>query len=109
MKNKTIRVKKDYYGFIKEMTDKQAGEFIKAVCERVYEGKPFVTKDCYLKGVFAFVERDLQVSAQNRLNGKKGAEILAERKRKAQSVGGLEILLGSLALNADDTLKSEKK
>ncbi len=82
MKNKIVKVTKDYYGFIKEMTDKQAGEFIKAVCERVYEGKPFVTKDNYLKGVYAFVERDLQISAQNSINGKKGADLLAGRKRE---------------------------
>lgn len=83
MKNKIIKITKDYYGFIKEMTDKQAGEFIRSVCERVYEGKPFVTKDSYLKGVFAFVERDLRVSAQNSLNGKKGADLFAGRKREA--------------------------
>lgn len=85
MKNKIVKVTKDYYGFIKEMTDKQAGEFIKSVCERVYEGKPFVTKDNYLKGVYAFIERDLQVSAQNSINGKKGAELLAKRKPETVS------------------------
>lgn len=85
MKNKIVKITKDYYRFIKNMTDKQIAEFIKSVCERVYEGKPLVTKDSYLKGVFAFVERDLQVSAQNSVNGKKGADILAERKREAVS------------------------
>lgn len=86
MKNKIVKVTKDYYGFIKEMTDKQAGEFIRSVCGRVYEGKPFVTKDSYLKGVFAFVERDLQVSAQNSINGKKGAELLAGRKSVSANI-----------------------
>lgn len=85
MKNKIVKITKDYYGFIKNMTDKQAGEFIKSVCERIFDNKPFVTKDNYLKGVFAFVERDLQVSAQNSINGKKGADILAEKKREAIS------------------------
>ena len=83
MKYKIVKITKDYYRFIKEMTDKQAGEFVKAVCVRVYEGKPFVTKDNYLKGVFAYVERDLQVSAQNSINGKKGADSLTRRKCKA--------------------------
>lgn len=85
MRNKVVKITKDYSGFIKNMTDKQAGEFIKAVCARVYEGKPFVTKDNYLKGVFAFVERDLTVSAQNSINGKKGAIVLAEKRREAVS------------------------
>ncbi len=85
MKNKVAKITKDYYGFIKNMTDKQAGEFIRAVCERVYDGKPLITKDHYLKGVFAFVERDLQISAQNSINGKKGGIVLAERRREAVS------------------------
>ncbi len=98
MKNKIVKITKDYYGFIKNMSDKQKAEFIKAVCERVYDDKPLVTKDNYLKGVFAFVERDLQVAAQNSINGKKGAEMLAERKREMQPV---ELIVGSVIVTSD--------
>lgn len=85
MNKKIFKFKAEYAKLVKGMTDKQAGEFIKAVCERVYEGKPFVTKDSYLKGVFILIERDLQVSSQNSINGKKGSDILAGRKREAVS------------------------
>jgi len=85
MKNKILKITKDYNGFIKNMTDKQASEFVKAVCARVFESKPLVTKDNYLKGVFAFVERDLTIAAQNSINGKKGANVLAEKRRDAVS------------------------
>lgn len=104
MKDK-LKIKQDYSNAIKELTDKQAGELIKGLCAYVYDEKPFITKDGYLKGIFMYIKRDLDISKQNSLNGKKGAE----KKRKAQSVGGLGILLGSLALNADDALKAEKK
>ncbi len=97
MKNKIVKITKDYYGFIKNMTDKQRAEFISTVCERVYDGKPLVTKDKYLKGVYVFVERDLQVAAQNSINGKKGAEVLAERKREMQPV---ELIVGSVIVTA---------
>lgn len=97
MKNKIVKITKDYYGFIKNMTDKQRAEFIKAICERVYDGKPLVTKDKYLKGIFAFVERDLRISAQNSLNGKRSAELFAERKREMQPV---ELILGSVIVTA---------
>lgn len=61
MKNK-FNFKKEYYDIIKELTDKQAGELIKGVCAYVYEGKPFITKDEYLKGTFLYLKRELDVS-----------------------------------------------
>lgn len=85
MKNKIVKIKKDYYKAMKQMTDKQIAEFVKGICDYVYEGKPFITKDNYLKGVFMYVQRDLEVAAQNSINGKKGADALAERKREAIS------------------------
>ncbi len=100
MKNKIVKITKDYYGFIKNMTDKQRAEFINAVCERVYDGTLLVTKDKYLKGVYAFVEGDLQVAERNSINGKKGADALAERKREMQPV---ELIIGSVIV----TVKTE--
>lgn len=35
--------------------------------------------------MFAFVERDLTIAAQNSINGKKGANVLAEKRRDAVS------------------------
>ena len=85
MKNKVVKIKKDYYKAMKQMTDKQIAEFIKSVCDYVYEGKPMITKDSFLKGVFMYVQRDLEVAERNSINGKKGAEILAKRQREAVS------------------------
>ena len=45
---KAVKIKQEHYGVIKEMTDRQAGEFVKKLCARVYEGKPLFTKDAYL-------------------------------------------------------------
>lgn len=86
MKKKLI-FKEQYYKIIKELTDKQAGEFIKGICAYVYEGKPFITKDEYLKGLFMYVKRELDVSEMNSINGKKGAEKRLEIKRRNQVVG----------------------
>ena len=80
MNKKIVKITRDYYHFIKDMTDKQAGEFIKSICERVYEGKPLVTKDSYLKAVYVYVERDLKISAINSLNGKRRAAALVKKK-----------------------------
>lgn len=92
MKNKIVKIKKEYYKAMKQMTDKQIAEFIKGVCEYVYEEKPFVTKDAFLKGVFMYVKRDLDVAAQNSINGKKCAE--AKAKKQATAVTGeIEIVV----------------
>ena len=38
---KQINIKREHYDIIKELTDKQAGEFVKGVCAYAFEGKPF--------------------------------------------------------------------
>lgn len=92
MKNKIVKIKKEYYRAMKQMTDKQIAEFVKGLCDYVYEGKPFVTKDSFLKGVAMYVKRDLDVAEQNARNGKKGAEALAKKKSEA-AAGGIEIVV----------------
>ena len=86
MKNK-FNFKKEFYDLITDLTDKQAGEFVKGVCAYAYEGKPFITKDEYLKGAFLYVKRELDVSKQNSINGKKGADKRAEMKRRGEVIG----------------------
>ncbi|MBD5131762.1 MAG: hypothetical protein HDT28_04115 [Clostridiales bacterium] len=90
---KNIKIKREHYDIIKELTDKQAGEFVKGVCAYAFEGKPFITKDEYLKGLFMYAKRMLDISEMNRINGKKGADKLAEIKRKERAVG---VIIGSV-------------
>lgn len=92
MKNRVLKIKKEYYKAMKQMTDKQVAEFIKGLCDYVYEDKPLVTKDSFLKGVFMYVKRDLDVAEQNSRNGKKGAEALAKKKAEA-AASCLEIVV----------------
>lgn len=92
MKNKVVKIKKEYYKAMKQMTDKQIAEFVKGMCDYVYEDKPLVTKDNFLKGIFLYVKRDLDVAEQNSRNGKKGAEALAKRKTET-AASCLEIVV----------------
>lgn len=93
MKNKVVKIKKEYYKAMKLMTDKQIAEFVKGMCDYVYEGKPLITKDDFLKGVFMYVQRDFDESAQNSLNGKRGAEKRKERKRTEEITSSLEVVV----------------
>lgn len=84
---KNINIKREHYDVIKDLTDKQAGEFVKGVCAYAFEGKPFITKDEYLKGIFLYAKRALDISEMNSINGKKGAERKAEIKRRNKTIG----------------------
>ena len=75
---KHINIKREHYDILKELTDKQVGEFVKGICAYAFEGKPFITKDKYLKGLFLSAKRDMDISAMNSINVKKGADKLAE-------------------------------
>ncbi len=104
---KQINIKREHYDIIKELTDKQAGEFVKGVCAYAFEGKPFITKDEYLKGLFMYAKRMLDISEMNRINGKKGADKLAEIRRKERAVG---VIIGSVMVASamsEDVKKGE--
>lgn len=77
-----LNIKKKHYEILKELTDKQVGEFIKGVCAYAYDNIPFTTKDKYLQGLFVYVKHALDVAKQNSINAKKGAV-----KRKDKSIG----------------------
>lgn len=85
MKEKNFKFREKFGKLVENMTDKQAGEFIKAVSGYVFENKPMESKDEYLKGVFLYVKIVLDTDMQNRENGKLGGAITAEKKRKKEA------------------------
>ena len=84
MKENSFKLRKSFYSVVRDLSDKQVGEFFKGLCEYAFDGKPFITKDDYLKGVFLYVKRELDVSKQNAENGKKGGLVRAEMRRKSE-------------------------
>ena len=56
MKEKNFKFRKSFGALVEKMTDKQAGEFIKAVSGYVFNGKPMESKDEFLKGVFVYIK-----------------------------------------------------
>ncbi len=79
MKEKNFKFRASFGKLVENMTDKQAGEFIKAVSGYVFNGKPLETKDEYLKGIYLYVQNLLETEAQNREHGKIGGAIVAEK------------------------------
>ena len=82
MKEKNFKFRASFGKLIEKMTDKQAGEFIKAVSGYVFNGKHLETKDEYLKGVYLYVQNVLETEAQNREHGKLGGAIVAEKYKE---------------------------
>ena len=82
MKEKNFKFKKSFGALVKKMTNRQAGEFIKAVSGYVFDGKPMESKDEYLKGVFLYVQSVFDTAEQNRANGKIGGAIVAEKYKE---------------------------
>ena len=77
MKEQNFKFRKSFAKLVEQMTDKQAGEFIKAVCGYVFLQKPMESKDEYLKGVFVYVKATLDTEIRDRENGKLGGAIVA--------------------------------
>lgn len=59
MKELRLKIKRENYNLFKELGDKQAGELIKGMCAYMYDGKPFFTKDPYLKGAFMGIKKEI--------------------------------------------------
>lgn len=104
VKKKILKIKEEYYKVMKQMTDKQIAEFIKAICGYAFDGKPMVTKDNYLKGLYMYVQRDFNESVQNSINGKKGADKLAEKRRNKSTLG---VFIESVVVASGNQKKAE--
>ena len=65
MKELRLKIKRENYNLFKELGDKQAGELIKGMCAYMYDGKPFFTKDPYLKGAFMGIKKEIDEAKQN--------------------------------------------
>lgn len=84
MKEQNFKFRESFGKLIEQMTDKQAGEFIKAVCGYVFLHKPMESKDEFLKGVFVFVKDALDTEVRDRENGKLGGLIVAEKYKETR-------------------------
>ena len=82
--NKYFKVTKLYHKAMTAMSDKQAGEFIKALSTYVFtEETPKVT-DPFVYGLLVFAKKDIDTAMKNRENGRLGALALARKKQEQQ-------------------------
>lgn len=85
MKEKNFKLREREYDAILNMTEKEAGQFIKGLCGYAFVGIPFETKDAKIASAYAYAKTALDVSATSRENGRKGGLLVAERKKRAKA------------------------
>lgn len=116
MKEQNFKFRKSFGKLIEQMTDKQAGEFIKAVCGYVFLHKPMESKDEFLKGVFVFVKDALDTEVRDRENGKLGGLIVAEKYKETRgkvtseetAINETNVVSQVVIVAADDKMQTDK-
>ena len=83
MKERNFRFRKSFAEVIRVMDDKQAGKFIKAVCEYVFDGRGYDGNDTAIKSAFTLVKVSLDNEITDRKNGRRGG-IKSRELRKAK-------------------------
>lgn len=86
MKEKSFRFRESFGRAIKAMDDKQAGRFIKGLCDNVFANKYFDSNDVALKSTYILVKTALEADERDRENGRKGG-IMSAEKRKTEGIG----------------------
>lgn len=85
MKEKYFKFKESFAKAIFSMNDKEAGEFVKALCEYVFEGKIVPTNNKRLRSRFQLAKMTLDAEKRNQKNGRKGGLKSAEKRRLESS------------------------
>ena len=70
--NEATRERKSFAEVIRVMDDKQAGKFIKAVCDYVFDGRGYDGNDTAIKTAFTLVKVTLDAEKTDRENGRRG-------------------------------------
>ena len=83
MKERTFKFRKSYAEVIRVMDDKQAGKFIKAVSDYVFDGRAYNGNDTAIKSAFTLVKVSLDNENTDRENGRRGG-IKSRELRKAK-------------------------
>lgn len=83
MKEKSFKFRESFWKCIQTMDDQTAGQFIKVLCDYVFDNQLPKTSNSTLKSSFALIKTMLDSEAINRENGKRGG-IISARLRQAK-------------------------
>lgn len=117
--NRNFKLREQDYKAIQGMTEKEAGQFIKGLCGYAFDGVPMETKDAKIASAYAYAKVALDISAQNRENGRKVGLLMAERMRSTKQIpkqmpatgddDAMEILLKGIVLSVAEEAERAAK
>lgn len=84
MRNKFFKFNENYAGVIKNLDDKQAGQYVKAITDYAFEDKTYGGKDIMVKTAFTFTKQKIDEERFYREKGRLGGQKIAERKRETR-------------------------
>ena len=82
MKERNFKFRKSYAEVIRVMDDKQAGRFIKAVSDYVFDGRAYDGNDTAIKSAFTLVKVSLDGDKADRENAAVSRAASFARQRK---------------------------
>ena len=104
MKERNFKFRKSYAEVIRVMDDKQAGKFIKAVSDYVFDGRAYNGNDTAIKSAFTLVKVSLDNEIADRENGRKGGIKSRElRKTKEDKASIAKVIVSGIV--ASEMLK----
>ena len=86
MKEKNFKFRTSFAEVVNTMDDKQAGQYIKAVCDYAFNGQVYSGKDKAISAAFSLTKVALDTDNFYREKGRLGAAKLAEKKKNEGSV-----------------------
>lgn len=86
MKEKNFKFRKSFAEVIRVMDDKQAGKFIKALSDYVFDGRQYDGNDTAIKSAFTLVKITLDADRNYQECGKRGGKKSAELRKEQQTI-----------------------
>ena len=105
LKERNFKFRKSYAEVIRVMDDKQAGRFIKAVSDYVFDGRAYDGNDTAIKSAFTLVKVSLDGDKADRENGRRGG-VKSRELRKAKEEQPCVAKVIASGIVASEMLKS---
>ena len=81
MKEKYFKFREKYANVIKDLDDKQTGQYVRSIAEYAFEGKTYAGKDIAVKTAFTLTKEMIDEERFYRDKGRLGAKKIAEMRR----------------------------
>ena len=105
MKEKYFKFREKYANVIKDLDDKQTGQYVRSIAEYAFEGKTYAGKDIAVKTAFTLTKEMIDEERFYRDKGRLGAKKIAELRRAKQAEPSIARVIAG-GVMAGEMLKS---